>query len=666
MKKSIFYYLMCGVMALPNLVLPSTALAADAGAVDDLGTLSLESLGSIVTSVSRKPEDSFRAAAAIYVVSNDDIKTSGATSVAEVLRGVPGLDVAQTESNSWAISSRGFNGQFANKLLVQIDGRSVYTPLFAGVYWDEQNMPLEDIDRIEIIRGPGATQWGANAVNGIINIITKSSAATQGLYASTLVGNQDHNVTDVRYGGKIGEHAYYRTYAEFSDRASTPLVTDGSSGHNAWQMGKVGFRSDINVSDTRKITVQGDAYSNSSDLYLSIPSFTSSSGLDSFSDEFNARGMNILGKWDEKHNDEFQSTFQSYIDYKHLDYFSLTQNLYTFDFDYQTAWKASDRHSVMWGADTRFISVDMTGSSQIAIARDINSETILSAFLQDTYAVIPQEMYFTLGSKFEHNSFSGFALEPSARLSYYPDDKQTIWAAVSHAVRTPSIAEESWQFNIQPLGAGLIAQQQYNKDLKSEDLVAYEVGYRVKPIQKLTLDSTAFINNYSRLTTYEPLDAVDAGGGNFYLPFEISTLGSGRAYGFETSATWDATSIWNLKANYSYINLLLDKGISQDTLFKGQEGDAPHHKFMLRSQLYLPHDVRLINTGYYVGELPNQSVDAYFRFDTQIIWKATDNIEISLDGQNLLDNNHAEFGAPLNGTQNEIPRAVYAKVSFRY
>jgi iron complex outermembrane receptor protein len=275
-------------------------------------------------------------------------------------------------------------------------------------------------------------------------------------------------------------------------------------------------------------------------------------------------------------------------------------------------------------------------------------------------------VYLTLGSKLEHNSFTGYEVEPSARIAWYPDNKQTWWAAVSRAVRTPGIAEESWLLNVQSLAPGVIAQQQFNPELASEELVAYELGYRVKPVQNVSLDSTAFINDYSNLTTYEPLALAPAPGGYFYQPFQINRLGAGHAYGFEESATWDVTAIWNLKANYSYINLLLDQGTSQDPTFKGQSGDVAHHQFMLRSQLYLPHDVRLVNTGYYVGSLPNQNVDPYFRFDTQAIWKATEGIELSLDGQNLLEPRHAEFGAPLNGVQNEIPRAVYGRITIKY
>lgn len=653
MNKAITFALL-GMVSFPAIVLAEEEL-------DDLGNLSLESLGNIVTSVSKKPEDSFRSAAAIYVLTNEDIKLSGATHIAEALRMVPGLDVARFDSSNWAISSRGFNAFFANKLLVLVDGRTIYTPLFSGVYWDIQNLPLEDIDRVEVIRGPGASLWGANAVNGIINIITKSAADTQGIYASTAVGNEDKLITDLRYGGKLNNDMYYRAYAKYDNRDSTRTLT-GADGNNEWYNGKTGFRSDWTVTDTRKITLQGDAYTANIDLDLSIPSLTDPSGLDFMHDRIHSRGFNVLGRWEEKHNPDLQSTFQSYVDYQSPSYSSLQQNIYTFDIDYQTAWNTSDRNDIIWGGGARYIDANLEGSNTIFAHKPDVSQSILSAFVQDQYALMPKEMYITLGSKFERNSFSGFEVEPSARIAWYPDNEQTLWAAVSHAVRTPSITDHS-QMALNALAfPPFMVQQRSSADFKSEELIAYEVGYRIKPMQNLSIDNTAFINDYDKLSTLEP-GALDG----IYLPYYFSNLGEGKAYGFETSTSWDVTSRWNLLANYSYINLVLDQDASsQDPVFEGQEGNAPHHQLMLRSQLFLPRDMRLINTGYYVDELPNPGVDSYLRFDTQVIWKVTEGIELALVGQNLLDGEHPEFSAPPDGTANEIPRAYYGRVTLRY
>jgi iron complex outermembrane recepter protein len=647
-------------------LIPFTAAANDDASLEDLDTLSLESLGNIVTSVSKKPEDSFNSAAAIYVITNEDIKLSGATHIAEVLRGVPGLSVAQIDSSNWAISSRGFNGsEYANKLLVLVDGRSVYTPLFSGVYWDIQNLVLEDIDRIEVIRGPGASLWGANAVNGVINIITKNAAETQGTYASTIVGTQDRLIGEARQGVKLGDDAYMRVYAKYENRDQTKTI-DGANGNNKWDNSKTGFRSDWKASDTRKITLQGDAYDADINLNLSIPSFFSTTGSEFRQDKIDTQGFNVIGRWEEKHTEELNSTFQTYIDYKGHDYTSLQQDIYTYDFDHQTAWQTSERNDIVFGSGLRYINSNLTGNPpELNVVRDIDSETILNAFIQDQYALIPKELYLTLGSKFEHNSFSGFEVEPNARIAWSPDNKQTLWAAISQAVRTPSIAERSISGHTAAIAPGIIAQQQFNRNFASEDLTAYELGYRIKPTSQVTIDSTAFLNDYKNLRTFEPLTPEITPDG-VYLPFQLNNLGKGKAYGFETAINWDATSRWSLNANYSYINLVLEQGSSLDPTFKDQEGQTPHHQLMMNSQLFLPYDFQLINTGYYVSALKTSDVDAYFRFDTQIIWQAGNGIELALVGQNLLDSAHQEFGAPLTGFANEIPRSVYGRITFRY
>ncbi|MGO9108337.1 MAG: TonB-dependent receptor plug domain-containing protein [Thermoguttaceae bacterium] len=661
MTKRFTYALLIGVFSTP-----AGALANDTDSpLGNLGDMPIQSLGDVVTSVSKKPEDSFRSAAAVYVITNEEIKLSGATHIAEVLRGVPGLDVARFDSSNWAISSRGLNGFYANELLVLVDGRTIYTPLFSGVYWDIQNMPLDDIERIEVIRGPGASLWGANAVNGVINIITKRAADTQGTYINQIAGNQDRSLTDVRYGGKIADDLYYRAYAKNDDRAAMPTV-NGTSGNNQWDNAKAGFRADWDTSSSRKITLQGDVYDASINLTSTIPSLTAPTGFDTFADMIHSKGFNVLGRWDEKHNQDLSSTFQAYVDYQSPSYSQLQQEIYTFDLDYQTTWKANDRNDIEWGLGTRYIADNLTGSRSITISNYPDNESIFSAFIQDQYALVHKEVYLTIGSKVEHNSFTGYEVEPSARIAWYPDNKQTMWAAISRAVRTPGIGEMGViTNNITSLAPGAVAQTQFNANSESEELIAYELGYRVKPTQQVSIDSTAFINDYTKLTTYEPGTPIVTPDGVYY-PYNAANLGAGHAYGFETSAKWEVSSRWNLLANYSYINLLLDQGASQDPTFQSKAGEVPHHQFMFRSQLFLPHDVQLVDAVYYVDRLPADSIDSYVRFDTQVLWQATSGIELALVGQNLLDNKHQEFTSPPAGTANEIPRAFYGRVTIRY
>lgn len=376
--------------------------------------------------------------------------------------------------------------------------------------------------------------------------------------------------------------------------------------------------------------------------------------------------MNLLGRVEEKHNQDLQSTFQAYLDYQSPNYGALKQQIYTLDFDYQSNLKANARNDVSWGSGVRYISTGLTGSESINIRDYEESESIFSAFVQDQIALLPKEVYLTLGSKFEHNSFTGFEVAPSARIAWYPDNKQTVWASVSRAVRTPGIGERSdISNNILSLAPGAVAQQKLGPNAESEDLIAYELGYRVKPNQKVSIDSTVFLNDYDKLNTFEPV-APEFTPDGAYFPFLISNLGQGHAYGFETSVNWSVTSRWNLLANYSYINLLLDGGDSLDPTFNSKEDQVPHHKFSVRSQLFLPYDTQLINTAYYVDDLPADAIQDYIRFDSQVIWRPKTGLEVSLVGQNLLDNKHSEFTAPPAGIQNEIPRAYYLRATLRY
>jgi iron complex outermembrane receptor protein len=646
-----------------SMLTPCMAQAQDS--LDNLDSVSLESLGNIVTSVSKRPEDSFRAAAAIHVITSEDIKLSGATHIAEVLRGTPGLEVARFDSSNWAITARGFNGFHSNKMLVVVDGRTIYSPLFSLVYWDIQNLPLSDIERIEIIRGPGASLWGTNAVNGIINIITKKAAETQEVYINQIIGTQYRSITDLRYGGKVGDELYYRVFAKYDNRAATRTDNGRRSGNNEWESGKLGFRADWSPSSAREVTLQGDVYRANVELDLNTPSLSSPTGYNFSHDMNTPEGLNLLAKWEEKHSDTLESTFQSYFDYQNRSYSALEQNIYTFDLDYQTAWTANDTHEVLWGGGARSVSNDLTGSSSIMVTHPETRESIFNLFVQDQIALVPKELYFTLGTKLEHNTFTGFEPEPSARIAWYPDEKQTVWAAVSQAVRIPSIGERSLTINALPVAPATIAQLQYNRDFASEDLVAYEIGHRIKPNAKWSFDSTAFINDYRKLTTYEPQAPIAVGGGA-YIPLTLANLGSGHAYGFETSATWEVASNWNLLANYSYLNLILDKNSSQDPTFMGQEERIPHNQAMLRSEWFLPNDVRLIGTGYYVDSLPQRAVESYVRFDAQAIWQPMNGLELALVGQNLLEASHAEFNAPPDGFTNYIPRAVYGRATIRY
>ena len=642
------------------LSLPLSALAQD---IKDLDALSFQDLGNVVTSVSKRPEDTFKSAAAITVITQEDIRLSGATHVAELLRMVPGLDVARIDSGDWAISSRGFNDQFANKLLVVVDGRTIYTPLFSGVYWDIQSLMLEDIERIEVIRGPGAALWGANAVNGVINIITKKAEKTQGVLVSQLIGTEDRSITQTRYGGSVGDDLFYRAYAKYADRMASETLDHSNAGDH-WNTGKGGFRTDYDVSPTRKITVQGDMYNERAGFNVFPPSSVTPPST-YIRDTYNSRGMNVLGRWTEKHGDGMESTFQTYYDFQSPDYSLFKQNINTFDFDYQTTWAYNDRHQLIWGAGYRLVADDFKGTPSFSIMPSSRDTSLYSGFLQDTIALVPKKLDLTLGSKFEHNDYTGYEVQPDARLAWYPTPTQTIWGSVSRAVRTPSRAEENIRLNVlyDPTSMAVIQERGIDA-MSSEELAAYELGYRWRIMPKLSIDTTAFYNDYNKLRTFE-FDAAPevAADGNVILPAEVRNLGKGATHGFELSSTWDVTDRWSLKGSYSYLTMdLKTKPGSSDVTLVQEKDRAPKNQFNIRSNTKITNDIEWVNTVYYVDKLPLYNIDNYLRLDTGINWKVDKGIDVSLVGQNLLDNAHPEFG----DNANQIQRNIYAKITFRY
>lgn len=641
------------------------AMAAEAN-INSLDDISLESLGNIVTSVSKRPEDSFKSAAAITVITQEDIKLSGATHVAEVLRSVPGLEVAQIDAGNWAITSRGFNDPFANKLLVVVDGRTVYTPLFSGVYWDIQDVVLEDIERIEVIRGPGATQWGANAVNGVINIITKRAEKTQGVYVSQLLGTESRTITETRYGGAIGDNMFYRAYGKYAERDASE-ITNGDNGGNSWDSGKAGFRVDYDASSNRKLTFQGDIYD--ADIHLDVAPPTSTPPYVNFTrDKLSSRGGNFLTRWQENHGNGLESTFQAYYDFQSPDYSVLGQDIRTYDLDYQTSWAYDDRHTFVWGAGYRLIEDSFNGTSTLSLTPDDKSTQLFSAFVQDTIAIIPKSVDLTVGSKFEHNDYTGFEVQPSARLSWYPSETQTVWTAVSRAVRTPSRMEADGSLNVvyDPFNAVYI-QQRGNTDMDTEDLIAYEAGYRWKLTPKFLVDASVYYNDYKNLRTFEFGAPEVTPAGDVIVPAMVNNLGEGQTYGFELASTWDVSERWSLTAGYTYITMDVNtESGSSDIVLEDEENKVPHNQFNIRSQLYITDDLDMTNTLYYVDQLPLYNIDSYLRFDTRFGYKVSPGIDLALVGQNLFSNEHQEFGAPLHGQANEIERNLYAKVTFRY
>lgn len=624
-----------------------------------------------VTSVSKKSEKASEAAAAITVITGEDIRRSGAANLAEMLRGVPGLQVARSGSSQWAVSSRGFNDQFANKLLVLIDGRTVYSPTFSGVWWDIQSPMREDIERIEVIRGPGATVWGANAVNGVINIITKNAVDTQGSVATVGFGNDTQVKGDMRHGFKLDDNAYARVYAGYEEHDEIKRQGGELGNNDAWDMKRGGFRADWDVNASDRITLQSDAYQGRQDYRYNFP-ITRAPYAQTVFDNHEVYGLNVLGRFEREVNDHSNWALQSYVDYNTRDIAVHDNQELTYDLDFQHVYDVNDRNTFTWGLGYRFITDELGDSFALDYDENTRDRSLYSGFLQHKTALVPDEVFLTVGSKFEHNDYSGFEVQPSARLAWLPDEHQTVWTAVSRAVRTPDRSNEDI---INPLqsrpstNGTVVAVRRGSQQVDSEELIAYEAGYRIQPNERLAFDVALFFNDYDELIlnrTGTPF-AVTSGFNAPYilLPIDQVNGGRGQSYGGEAAVNWQARDYWNLELTYSYIEIELENGTSS----VNTEIKTPEQQIGFHSRIDLPHDVEFDQSLYYVdsiGTNTNAGIDEYLKLDLRVGWKPMDALELSLSGENLLDSYHSEFGPFLYNGQAEIGRSVFAQATVRF
>ncbi len=645
----------------------------------DLTTLTLEELMNIqITSVSKKPERLIDAASAIYVITQEDIRRSGVTNIPEVLRMVPGIQVARIDANKWAISARGLTGRFANKLLVLLDGRTVYTSLFSGVFWDVQDTLLEDIDRIEVIRGPGATLWGANAVNGVINIITKHTKDTQGGLLIAGYGDEERGFGGLRYGGKVGDDFYFRVYAKYFNRDDT-VFTSGRDADDNWDVLRGGFRTDWKVSNQDSLTLQGDIYDGESGQTITVDTPTPPF-IRTFDDEAEIAGGNVLGRWKHTFSEVSDMAFQLYFDRTEREDPVIGDNRNTFDVDFQHRFALGKKQDMVWGLGYRFTHDDIKNTFSISFDPESHDYHLFSAFVQDEITLLKDWLRLTVGSKFEYNDFTGLEIQPSARLLWKPHEQHSVWTAFSRAVRTPSRAENDVRVNQRVLFPSLLSpflpfdlvSAFGSSDFESEKLYAYELGYRVIPLEDLAVDIALFYNDYDKLRTAEPrspfLETIPEPS-HLVFPLIGDNKMDGEIYGVELAVDWRPVDWWHITASYTYlqIQLHLDKD-SGDIVSEVAEGESPHNQFFLRSSFDLPKDLEIDLMPRYTDNLPSQDVDSYVTLDARLSWKPFQNLEISVVGQNLFDNQHLEFKQELivNTISTEVERSVYGKIEWRF
>lgn len=598
----------------------------------DLADLSLEQLANLeVTSVSRHAERISDAPASIFVITAEDIRRSGATSLPEALRIAPNLQIARVDAKSYAISARGFNNAIGNKLLVLIDGRTVYSPLFSGVFWDQQDVMLEDVERIEVISGPGATQWGANAVDGVINVITLRAGDTPGGLA-TLTGGNTQSGYAVRYGGRIGDDGAYRVYAKASDQAGTARA-DGARLGDAWQRSQAGFRADWGTA-ARGFTLQGDVYNGGAKA-------SSVLGTASFS------GANVLARWTRTYDDGSDLHVQAYLDSADRDdLVTYRDRMRVMDIEAQYGMQWGEGHRLLWGGGYRSGHDSTDKSLLIAFIPADRDLRWANVFVQDT-VTLTRRLHLTAGAKFESNVYTGWEFLPSARLAWKFEDRQLLWGALSRAVRAPARLDREFFLPGNPpyLIRG-------GPNFESETATVAEIGYRAQPNRVTTLSVSVFRNFYANLRSGQPPPAV------------VQNLIEGNATGLELWGSVQATRDWRLSGGLTTLNqrLHIVPG-SRDPTGPSALGNDPDSQLMLRSSLDLSANVEFDLTLRRVAALPNPVVPAYNAVDARLGWRLSRALEIALTARNGFDPGHPEFNAP--ATASQIPRSVYLTLKWR-
>lgn len=622
-------------------------------------------LDAVVSTVERRESTVGRTPAAVFVINREMIRRSGARYVPEVLRMAPGVQVAQIDSNKWAVSIRGFNGRFANKLLVQIDGRSVYNPLFAGTFWDAQGILLEDIERIEVLRGPGGAIWGANAMNGVVNIVTRKASETHGTFVEGGGGTLERSFGSVRHGGSVGETGDLRVYGQWSERTALTSPSE----HSDWDQRRVGARLDWYDGDYDQFTLQGDFYEGQSGTLSTFatptPPFISPT---QYNEEIT--GGNILFRWNRELSETSDLQIQTYYENTErvLSPAGSRYARHRFDVDMQHSFQWRDRHHVVWGGGYQSTWDQLDTQPYFLSADPQDSQfNVASVFAQDTIELSEDYLALTLGTKLSYNDFTGGEIQPSARLLWTPSNRVSSWLAVSRAVRTTSRVTRDGRLVLpgQPAAAPfpvIFPVVSGSSALEAEDVLSLEAGFRHQPNSDFSWDASVFWSRYEDLIGLGTPGAATFGPEGLILPISFANSGQAQTYGLELTSTAQMTDNWKLQGNYTLLRMQYDGSVL------GSAGDSPQHQVYLQSGHDLSDDVQLDLIWRYVDALPAQDVSGYSSFNIRLSWAPTDQIEVYAMGTNLLDKNHLEFGNdPLAGTQSgEVPRGVYGGVALRF
>jgi iron complex outermembrane receptor protein len=622
-----------------------------------------------VTSVSKKAQKLSRTAAAVFVIGPEDIRRSGASNLPDLLRMVPGVDVAQINGSTWAITIRGFNSRYSNKVLVLVDGRSVYTPAFSGVYWDHLDLPLEDIDRIEVIRGPGASAWGANAVNGVINIITKPAAATKGGLVSATAGSEVYAADTLQYGGAAGADGAYRVFAKYGHDGGSGL-RDGLPAPDGWTRVHAGFRSDWDLSRRDGLMVEGEDFSNREGAMVESSMLGTPFNRESAA-RSSSGGSNLLAQWTHTLQGGSETQVWGYIDTYRRTEFGSRQEMRAVDFDFQDHLSFGSRNDVVWGGGFRstLSSIEGQGGS---VTLPAQTDRLYSAFFQDEIRVATG-VWLTAGARLEHNSYTGFDVEPSVRLAWAPSDRHTLWTAASRSIRQPARVDTGISASIAsfPLDANTIETIRLygDPDFQAEEGDDLELGYRAQVSAGLSLDLTSFLTVYRRLATLEPGTPCLLPGypPTLEVPWNYANLASARSFGGELAMTWSVSPRWRLIPSYTFLHLRTsrDPG-SVDGASLALMPMAPVQMAGARSQFNLTRRLEFDQWLTWTGAVAGTDVPGYARLDLRVGRRFGESLEISVGGQNLLRKGTAQFPDSSGYVGTEVQRSVYGKVQWAF
>ncbi len=660
-------------LALASAAATSPGLAQEVPA--DLTEFSLADLTRIeVTSVAKKQQSLAQSAAAVYVVTAEDIRRMGATSLPEALRFVPGVQVARIDAGKWAVSARGFNGRFSNKLLVLIDGRSIYSPLFSGVFWEMYGVPMEHIERIEVIRGAGATMWGANAMNGVINVITKSASETQGGASSVRLGTLDGPVSSLRYGGRAGGGAY-RVFTRTQQRRDSPDDSFPVPADDGWRSMQAGFRYEIDLSDRDAIEIHSGSYRMSGAQRSFGPTLAAPHQRIAIEDHETSTDF-ILGRWNRSISDRNQLSLQAYYDRAgKRDGSAYASHAEVLDFELQHRLRHTDWLELTWGAGRRTIADRVEGGPNLYIAMPRRRFHVHNAFVQEEARLLGESLFVTLGAKLEHNTFGGNALQPTAKLLWSPTEQTSFWAAVSRAARAPSRGESDIRFDVATVpfnGLAGLVRLTPNPNLGYETMTAYEAGFRTARGERWTLDLAVFENRYRNLAGIELLDPALVREPRLHVlvPVRFDNSGASRNRGLEASLKLNVTGKWDLEAVAAW----LDSGFRRtgDPLVTGGSQD-PSAQHSLRSNWSLRRNLELNLAAGYTRSiaaagffLTGQRIPGYVRADARLEWRRSNGMRFSVGVQDALRPSRYEFDPESLSIASPVGRNVYSQLEWGF